>query len=546
MYSAPGGLRQDPGHAAKSLAEARTQRNGGCEVGIELISEHAVVVVGGGPTGLMLAGELALARVDVAIVERRTRPDLIGSRAGGLHSRTIEILDQRGIADRFLSQGDVAQVAGFSQIRLDISDFPTRHPYGLALWQNHIERILADWVSELAVPIYRGCEVTGFAQDRTGVDVKLAGGRVLRAEYLVGCDGGHSAIRKAAGIEFRGWDPTMSYLLAEVETAVEPGQLPEWGIRHDALGVHALSRLKDGGPVRVMVTEKHLGPNSEATLDDLRKALIDVYGTDYGIHSPAWISRSTDMARQAAAYRDRRVLLAGDAAHVHHPIGGHGLNTGVQDAVNLGWKLAQVVHQTSPDSLLDTYHAERHPIAARVLHNAMAQMALLRPDDRTKALRDTMSELLSMDEPRKRFAAMMSGLDIHYDLGAGHPLLGRRMPDLDLVTETGPLRVFALLHDARPVLLNVGEPGDFDITPWATRVKVINAKYIGEWVLPALGPVTAPTALLIRPDGYVAWVREHAQLGLVDALTMWFGAPAPAPAASGNQSRMSDPNRRPS
>jgi 2-polyprenyl-6-methoxyphenol hydroxylase-like FAD-dependent oxidoreductase len=498
---------------------------GGCEVGFEAMSDHAVVVAGGGPTGLMLAGELALAAVDVAIVERRASQDLIGSRAGGLHSRTIEVLDQRGIADRFLSHGKVAQVAGYSQIPLDISDFPTRHPYGLALWQNHIERILADWVGELAVPIYRECEVTNFAQDATGVDVKLAGGQLLRAEYLVGCDGGRSAIREAAGIEFPGWDPTMSYLLAEVEMAFEPGRLPEWGIRHDALGVHSLSRLENGGPMRVMVTEKQLGPSSEATLRDLSEALITVYGTDYGIHSPTWISRSTDMARQAASYRDRRVLLAGDAAHVHHPVGGQGLNTGVQDAVNLGWKLAQVVNRTSPDSLLDTYHAERHPIAARVLRNTLAQIALLRrPDDEhTKALRDTMSELLSMDEPRKRFAAMMSGLDIHYDLGVGHPLLGRRMPDLDLVTANGPLRVFALLHEAWPVLLNLSAPASFDIAPWANRVKLINAKYVGEWDLPALGAVTAPAAVLIRPDGYVAWVGDQAQLGLADALTMWFG-----------------------
>ena len=282
--------------------------------------------------------------------------------------------------------------------------------------------------------------------------------------------------------------------------------------------------------MRVMVTEKQLGPNSEATLRDLSEALITVYGTDYGIHSPTWISRSTDMARQAAAYRDRRVLLAGDAAHVHHPIGGQGLNTGVQDAMNLGWKLAQVVNQTSPDSLLDSYHAERHPIAARVLRNTLAQIALLRrPDDeRTKALRETMSELLSMDEPRKRFAAMMSGLDIHYDLGAGHPLLGRRMPDLDLVTANGPLRVFALLHEARPVLLNLGEPGGFDIAPWANRVNLINAKYVGEWDLPVLGAVTAPSAVLIRPDGYVAWVGDQAQLGLADALTTWFGPPTAA------------------
>ena len=496
------------------------------------MTEHAVVIAGGGPTGLMLAGELALAGVDVAIVERRASQDLPGSRAGGLHSRTIEILDQRGIADRFLSEGQVVQVGQFSGVPLDISDFPTRHPYSLGLWQNHIERILAGWVGELTVTIYRGREVTGFAQDDTGVDVELSDGQSLRAEYLVGCDGGRSLVRKAAGIEFPGWDPTTSALIAEVEMAEEP----ELGIRQDALGIHGLGRVEyeirdgevvyaDSGPVRVMVTEEHVGPASEPTLRDLSEALIAVYGTDYGIHSPTWISRFTDMTRQAAAYRDGRVLLAGDAAHVHSPDGGQGLQTGVQDAVNLGWKLAQVVNRTSPESLLDTYHAERHPVAARVLRTTMAHVALRRPDERTEALRDTIAELLRADEPRRRFAAMMSGLDIHYDLGEGHPLLGRRMPDLDLVTADGPLRVFTLLHDARPVLLNLGEPGGFDITPWADRVQLIDAKYVGTWELPALGAVTAPTAVLIRPDGYVAWVGDLTQLGLADALTTWFGPP---------------------
>jgi 2-polyprenyl-6-methoxyphenol hydroxylase-like FAD-dependent oxidoreductase len=488
------------------------------------MTEHAVVIAGGGPTGLMLAGELALAGVDVAIVDRRASQDLAGSRAGGLHSRTIEVLDQRGIADRFLSQGQVAQVAGFAWIPLDISDFPTRHNYGLALWQNDIERILAGWVGELAVPIYRGREVTGFAQDDTGVDVELSDGQSLRADYLVGCDGGGSLIRKAAGIEFPGWDPTTSHLIAEVEMAEEP----EWGLRRDALGIHSLSRLEDGGPVRVMVTEQHVGHTSEPTLRDLSEELIAVYGTDFGIHSPTWISRFSDMARQAASYRKGRVLLAGDAAHVHYPAGGQGLNIGVQDAVNLGWKLAQVVNQTSPESLLDTYHAERHPVAAIVLRTTMAQVALLRTDDRTNALRETMSELLGMDEPRERVGAMMSGLDIHYDLGEGHPLLGRRMPDLDLVAADGPLRVFTLLHDARPVLLNLGEPGGFDITPWADRVKLIDATYVGTWELPAHGTVTAPTAVLIRPDGHVAWVGDLTQLGVADALTTWFGPPTAA------------------
>jgi 2-polyprenyl-6-methoxyphenol hydroxylase-like FAD-dependent oxidoreductase len=485
------------------------------------MTEHAVVIVGGGPTGLMLAGELALAGVDVAIVERRATQDLDGSRGGGLHARTIEIVDQRGIADRFISEGHVAQVAGFAWIPLDISDFPIRHNYGLALRQIHIERILAGWVGELAAPIYREREVTAFAQDETGVDVELANGPPLRAEYLVGCDGGRSLIRKAAGIEFPGWDPTTSNLIAEVEVAEEP----EWGIRRDDKGIHSFSRVEEDGPVRVMVTERRLGRTGEPTLRDLSEALIYAYGTDHGIHSPTWLSRFTDMARQAAAYRKGRVLLAGDAAHVHYPVGGQGLQIGVQDAVNLGWKLAQVVKQTSPDSLLDTYHAERHPVAAGVLRNTMAQVALLRADDRTNALREIISELLGMDEPRRRVAAMMSGLDIHYDLGEGHPLLGRRMPDLDVVTTDGPLRVYALLHDARPVLLNLGGLGGFDITRWADRVRVVDASYGGAWELPVLGEVSPPTAVLIRPDGYVAWVGEGPQLGLDDALTMWFGPP---------------------
>jgi len=496
------------------------------------MTEHAVVIVGGGPTGLMLAGELALAGVDVAIVERRPNQDLPGSRAGGLQSRTIEVLDQRGIAERFLAEGQKAQVTAFAPAHLDISDFPTRHPYGLALWQKHIERILAGWVGELPVKFYRAREVTGFTQDDTGVDIEVSDGQSLRAQYLVGCDGGRSVVRKVARIEFPGWDATTSSLLAQAEMKEEP----ETGIRRTPTGTHAIGKveyeIKDGkvvyakgGTVGVMLTEAQIG-TSEPTLRDLSEGLIAVYGTDYGIHSPTFISRFTDMTRQAATYRNGRVLLAGDAAHIHSPVGGQGLNIGVQDAVNLGWKLAQVVKRTSPESLLDTYHAERHPIGARVLRNTMAQVALMRVDDRTEALRDTVSELLSMDEPRKRFAAMMSGLGVHYDLGEGHPLLGRRMPDLDVVTANGPLRVFTLLHHARPVLLNFGERGGFDTTPWADRVQLIDAEYEGKWELPALGTVTAPTAVLIRPDGYVAWVGEGAQLGLVDALTTWFGPPS--------------------
>ena len=485
------------------------------------MSAHAVVIAGGGPTGLMLAGELALAGVDVAIVERRTSQDLVGSRAGGLHSRSIEVLDQRGIADRFLSQGQVAQVGGFHMIPLDISDFPTRHNYGLALTQNHIERILAEWVGELAVTIHRGTEVTGLAQDDDGVAVALSDGRSLRAAYLVGCDGGRSRVRKAAGIAFPGSDPTTSWLIAEVETRDDP----RWGFHQDAIGIHAIGRRVSGGPVGIVLTERQVGSASEPTLRDVSEALIASYGTDFGIHSPTWLSRFTDMTRQAAAYRDRRVLLAGDAAHVHPPMGGQGLNIGLQDAVNLGWKLAQVVGRTSPERLLDSYHAERHPVAARVLRNTMAQVALRRPDDRTEALRELVAELLRLDDARRRVAAEMSGLGVHYDLGSGHPLLGRRMPDLDLVTADGPRRAFTLLHDARPVFLDLGAPDVLDVGPWADRVRSIHARYDGVWELPALGAVTAPTAVLIRPDGYVAWVGEGTRAGLADALTTWFGPP---------------------
>ena len=496
------------------------------------MSEHAVVIAGGGPTGMMLAAELALAKVDVAVLERRPDHVLVGSRAGGFHSRTIEVLDQRGVADRFLAEGQPAQAAMFATTVLDMGDFPTRHPYSLGIWQNQIEQIMAAWIAELPVRIYYGCEVTGFAQDETGVDVRLSDGESLRARYLVGCDGGRSLIRKAAGIEFPGWDATRSSLIAEVETTEEP----ELGVRHDDKGTHGIGRLeyeirdgevvyKDGGPVRVVVTEQQIVPGSEPTMRDLSEALIAVYGTDFGIHSPIWISRFTDMTRQAAAYRSGRVLLAGDSAHVHYPAGGQGLSLGVQDAVNLGWKLAQVVNGTSPESFLNTYQDERHPVTARALQYTMAQTTLQRQDERMKALVDVVSELASMDEPRKRLAGIVSGLDIHYDLGEGHPLLGRRMPDLDLTTAEGPLRVFGLLHDARPVLLNLGEPGGFDITSWDGRVQLIDAEYAGPWELPVLGAVTAPDAMLIRPDGYVAWVGKPVDPGLSEALTTWFGTP---------------------
>ena len=483
-----------------------------------------VTIVGGGPTGLMLAGELALAGIEVTILERRSTTGLVGTRARGFHARTIEILDQRGIADRFLAEGRTAQALGFGSTVLDVGGFPSRHPYTLGLGQSHIERILLGWVEELGVPIRRGVEVTGFAQDDAGVDVRLAQGEALHTAYLVGADGGGSVIRRVAGIDLAGAEATRSHLIAEVAVTEEPPT----GIRLDDVGIHAVNVMEEGRTVGIVVTEQQLGPDTEPTLADLGRALRAVYGTDFGTRDPRWISRFTDATRQAAAYRRGRVLLAGDAAHVHPPTGGQGIGLGVQDAVNLGWKLAQVVRGVSPDGLLDSYHAERHPATARVLRNVMVQAFLQRGDARTEATRDTISDLLSFEGPRAQLAGLLSGLDVCYDLGEGHPLLGRRMPDLDVSTAEGTRRVFELLHGARPVLLDFGAPAVIDITPWAERVQHVEAHYTGTWELPVIGAVTAPAAVLIRPDGHVAWVGDGTQAGLGDALTTWFGRPAKA------------------
>ena len=497
------------------------------------MDKHSVVIAGGGPTGLMLAGELGLAGVDAVVVERRPNQELPGARALGIMSRTIEVFDQRGIADRFLAAGQIAQVTGFAVTHLDISDFPTRHNYGLALRQKHIERILAEWVTELNVPILYGRDVTRFVQQDSGVEITLADGQVLRAQYLVGCDGGRSLIRKTAGIEFPGWDATTSNILAEVEMM----EKPPYGVHRSAAGMYAFGReeyeikgseiiYKEVGPIGVMVTEPNPNSTAEPTLDDLKKLLIAACGTDYGVHSATWISRFTDATRQAARYRSGRVLIAGDAAHIHSPIGGQGLSTGVQDAVNLGWKLAQVIRGTSSDSLLDTYHAERHPVAARVLKMTMAQVALHREDDRTLAVREVIGDLLEMDEPRKHIAGIMSGLDIRYDLGEGHPLLGRRMPDLEVIIESGVQRVFSFLHRGRPVLISFGARRAIDINAWSDRVQYVDAKYTGKWELPVIGEVASPGAVLIRPDGYLAWVGDGTSQGLSEAMTTWFGTPA--------------------
>lgn len=486
------------------------------------MSNHDVVIAGGGPTGLMLAGELALAGVDVAIVERRMGQVVEGSRAGGLNARTLEVLDQRGIAERFLAAGKIAQLGSFATTPLDLAGCPTRHAYGLALWQEGIERLLAAWVGELEVGSYRGVEVAGFVAGDGGVEVALSDGRTVSAGYLVGCDGGRSVVRKLAGIEFSGWDPSVSYLIAEVEMTGQPA----FGIRYDDRGTQAMGPLADGKRVRVVSCEREVRRGDAPSLEELREALVAVYGTDFGVHSPTWLSRFTDMTRQAATYRAGRVLIAGDAAHVHSPVGGQGLNLGVQDAVNLGWKLAQVVRGTSAVGLLDSYQAERHPVAARVLRMTMAQTALNRGDARTVAAREVVAELVGMAEARARYAAMMAGLDVRYELGDGHPLRGRRMPDLDVVTAHGATRVFALLHEARWVLLRLGGAQSGGTAgAWADRVRVVDARCEGAWQLPVIGVVEAPTAVLIRPDGHVAWVGQGTDDGLRETLAAWVGSP---------------------
>ncbi len=478
--------------------------------------EHQVVVVGNGPAGMMLAAELTLAGIDVVVVERRRTQNLESPRSRGLHARTIEVLDQRGIADRFLAEGLPMQVQAFAGIPLDISDFPTRHNYGLALLQSDFERIMADWIGELGVRVLREREVTGFAHDDNGVDVTLGDGSTLRAEYLVGCDGSHSVVRKTAGIEFAGWDPTICWITAEVDMLEQP-----------AFGLRGGGGIGPAEAGRIGVTLAEPDPDNrftEPTLDDLRAALVRVDGTDYGAHSPRFISRFTDMTRQAVTYRTGRVLLAGDAAHVHAPLGGQGLNLGVQDSVNLGWKLAQVIRGTSRVTLLDTYEAERHPVAARVMANTMAQRALGATDDRTAALRDIVADLLTLDQPRTHIAAMISGLDIHYGNDASHPTIGRRIPDLELTTPNGSTRLFEHLHHADPLLLNLDPTSALHAGPWGDRIQQIDATYTGTWELPVLGQVEPPSTVLIRPDGYVAWASNDTHNGLHIALDTWFGA----------------------
>jgi 2-polyprenyl-6-methoxyphenol hydroxylase-like FAD-dependent oxidoreductase len=493
---------------------------------------HDVVIVGGGPTGVVLAAELAIAGVDAVLLERSVDGEIDGfrARAGGLHARTIEVLDQRGIVERFLDEGQAMQVAAFAGVTLDLSSFPTRHPYGLALWQKHTERLLRAWAIEVGANVRHEAEVTGLTQHEDGVDVELADGTSLRAGWVVGCDGGRSTVRKLVGIDFPGWEPSVCTLVAEATF----DRTPEFGFRNDAVGVNAMHPLPDGN-VGMVVRDLREDRSGDPTIDDLRASLVAAWGSDFGLASVANLSSFTDMTRQAATYRAGRVLLAGDAAHIHAPAGGQGLNLGVQDAMNLGWKLARVARGAAPVDLLDTYEAERHPAAARVLRYTMALTGLQRGDERTRAVIEVIADALEAPQARDRLGGLVSGLDVHYEIGGGdHPLFGRRMPDLDLATAGGTIRTFSLLHEGRPFLLDLGTPATLDPGPWSDDVQLVAATADDPWQLPVLGEVTPPAAVLVRPDGYVAWVGDGTDAGLRDALERWFG-PRVAPGQARNQ-----------
>ena len=487
-----------------------------------------VVIAGAGPTGLMLGCELALAGADVLILDRRTGPTG-ESRAGGLHARTLEVLDQRGMVEPFLAEGRPLAAGHFSGLPLRLDDLPTRYPYLLVLLQAHVERLLAQHAAALGVLIRRGAEVTDLRQDTDDVTVTLADGGTVTGRYLVGCDGGRSVVRHLAGIGYSGTDATLTSLLGDVELTDPPaGHVFQHRTEHGDYSVFGF----EAGWYRVMTTQTGVCPqDGPVTLDQLRATLTELAGTDFGLHSPRWLSRFGDTARQADRYRQGRVLLAGDAAHIHYPSGGQGLNTGVQDAVNLGWKLAAVLRGDAGDALLDTYHAERHPIGARVLDNTRAQVALGRYDAQTEALRATMAGLIEQPSVNDRLAAMVTALDVTYPLGDGHPLVGRRLPDVDLSDGRSTHR---LLHAGRPVLLDLGSTPVAAPRRWADAVDHVLVGRTGPtWRLPLLGPVPAPAAVLVRPDGHVAWATgtDGDTAGLDAALATWVRRPTVATTA---------------
>ncbi|GAA1877361.1 FAD-dependent monooxygenase [Lapillicoccus jejuensis] len=477
-----------------------------------------VVVVGAGPTGLVLAGELALAGVDVLVLERRVIPALVGTRARGFHARTVELLDQRGLAERFLEVGRPFAVSSLADVPLPVAQLPTRHPYTLAIEQVEVERLLRGWVGELDVPVRWGVEVAGVEQDADGVTVRLAAGAPIRASYVVAADGGRSTVRDAVGLGLVGTEATRSNLIADARIDDDAPR----GMRQDALGIHAIGPVGADGLSGVVVTEPRVGPSTPATEDELRAAVVAVWGGDLGLRDVAWVSRFTDACRVVEDHRRGRVLVAGDAAHVHPPTGGQGLGLGFEDAVSLGWRLGQVVRGVSPQTLLDTYGAERRPATQRVLDHVLTQAFLQRGDARTEAFRRSLAALLESEPARVATAALQMGLDVVHEVpgGGDHPVVGRRLPDLDLLVDGTPVRAFSLLHEARPLLLDLGGAGGLEAP--GGIVRTVRAQAPVEWELPVVGAVPAPGAVLVRPDGHVAWAGDD-DGGLAPAVTRWCG-----------------------
>ncbi|WP_436495037.1 rifampin monooxygenase [Actinokineospora sp. HUAS TT18] len=469
-----------------------------------------VIIAGGGPTGLMLAIELRLHGVDVLVLERDTEPTKF-VRALGLHARSVEVMDQRGLLERFLEHGTkyplgggfFAGIAKPSPVRLD-----TAHPYVLGIPQTTTDRLLTEHAVEVGVAIRRGCELVGLSQDEDGVTVELADGTRLRSRYLAGCDGGRSTVRKLLGVAFPGEPSRVETLLGEMEVAESPETVAAVvaEVRKTQLRF-GLGPLGDGAYRVVVPAEGVTDGRTPPTLDEVKQRLVAVAGTDFGVHSPRWLSRFGDATRLAEHYRTGRVLLAGDAAHIHPPAGGQGLNLGIQDAFNLGWKLAAEVNGWAPEGLLDTYHAERHPVAADVLDTTRAMMHLMSTDPGPQAVRRLVSELMDFEDVNRHLTEKIAAIGLRYDFGDGHELLGRRMRDIGL--KQG--RLYSLMHAGRGLLLD--QTGTLSVANWSDRV---------DHVVDVSEELDTP-AVLLRPDGHVAWVGEDQQ-DLLDTLPRWFGA----------------------
>ncbi|MGC0205584.1 rifampin monooxygenase [Streptomyces levis] len=471
-----------------------------------------VIIVGGGPTGMMLAGELRLHGVHVVVLERLAEPTG-HTRALGLHVRSIEVLDQRGLLERFLPLGTRHETGGFfagitapRPARLD-----TAHAYVLGIPQPVTERLLAEHAAEAGAEIRRGRELTGLSQDEDGVTAELSDGTRLRSRYLVGCDGGRSTVRELLGVGFPGEPSRAETLLGEMELTASPEELA--AVTAEVRRTHfRFGAMPTGnGLYRVLVPAEGVAGDRTVppTLEEFRRQLRTYAGTDFGVHSPRWLSRFGDATRLVERYRTGRVLLAGDAAHIHPPTGGQGLNLGLQDAFNLGWKLAAEVRGWAPDDLLDTYHAERHPVAAAVLDNTRAQMHLLTPEPGPRAVRGLLAELMEFEEVNRYLTEKITAVSVRYDLGDGHELLGRRLRDVPL--RHG--RLYERMRGGRGLLLD-RTGGRLSLKGWEDRVDHVVD----------VGEEPDVPAVLLRPDGHVAWVGED-QRDLLTSLPRWFGAP---------------------